>query len=156
MKDETRSEVERLARIACENAGCELFGVEFTGAGRHSVLRVFVDREEGVRIDDCQAVSHELSVLLDVSDVIAHQYTLEVSSPGLDRPLRGPADFAKYVGRKVKVITARPIGGKSEQAFVGTLVRYEDEIATVRTPRGEVRIPQDAVKRANLEFEAEP
>jgi ribosome maturation factor RimP len=153
MRDDTRRKVEEIAAPICERYSCELFAVEYVEAGRHSVLRVTIDREGGVSVGDCAKVSEALAAVLDVEDPIAHGYRLEVSSPGLDRPLRGPGDFARYVGRMMKIVTARPVGDKGQTAFIGKLSAYADETATLEIRGREVRIAQADIKRANLEFE---
>jgi ribosome maturation factor RimP len=153
MKEEARRKVEELAAAICERYGCELFLIDFVDAGRHSLLRVTIDREDGgVSLDDCAKVSEALSVVLDVEDPVPHGYRLEVSSPGLDRPLRGERDFERYVGRKVKIVTHHAVG-RGQTTFVGTLVGYADRTATLNTRGGEVRIAQDEIKRANIEYE---
>ena len=87
-----------------EAAGFELLGCEFVPAGRHSTLRLFIDHPDGVTVDHCAVVSREVGAILDVEDPIQNEYNLEVSSPGLDRPLFTPAHFAKVVGQKVEVV----------------------------------------------------
>ena len=153
MRDEARQKIEQLAKDVCEAHGCEVFLIDFKEAGKRSRLCVFIDHEDGVNVETCRKVSQELSVLLDVEDPIAHPYTLEVSSPGINRPLRGPADFEKYVGRTVKVVTREAIGDRGQTTFIGKLIGYEDETATIQAGKSEARIAQDNIKRANLEFE---
>ena len=153
MKDDARRKIEELAASICERHGCELFLIEIVEAGRHSLLRVAIDREGGGTLDDCAKVSEALSVVLDVEDPIPHGYRLEVSSPGLDRPLRGPRDFERFVGRKVRIVTHHAVGGRGQTTFVGKLVAYADQAATLEMRGAEVRIAQDEIKRANVEYE---
>ena len=153
MKDDARRKVEALAASICERYGCELFLIDYVEAGRHSVLRLTIDREGGVSLDDCAKGSEALSVVLDVEEPVAHGYRLEVSSPGLDRPLRGPRDFERFVGRKVKIVTHHAVGGRGQTTFVGKLAAYADQAATVEVRGVEVRIAQDEIKRANVEYE---
>lgn len=156
MENQVEKQIALLTDPICRDLGLELFLIQYTDAGKHSVLKVFIDRPEqdmGVSIEDCIKVSRALSVNLDVEDIIGHAYTLEVSSPGLDRLLRGPDDFISHLGRKVKIVTVKAIGKGNQTTFQGTLVNFDDGIATIQTPKGDVRIEQKIIKRANLEIE---
>ncbi|CAK0763711.1 ribosome maturation factor RimP [Gammaproteobacteria bacterium] len=96
--------------------GYELVGMEYTGQGRRHVLRLYIDSPIGVTLDDCSRVSHQVSGILEVEDPIAGPYTLEISSPGLDRPLFGVRDFERFVGRKVQVkLSPPPFGAVPEE-----------------------------------------
>jgi ribosome maturation factor RimP len=110
---------------AVKAAGCELWGIEFISQGRHSVLRLFIDSEEGITLDDCEAVSHQVSAVLDVEDPIKTEYNLEVSSPGLDRPLFTFTQFAKYVGEEVQVRLTMAVAGKRK--FTARLESVDEE-----------------------------
>ena len=129
----------------------ELFDIEFRGQGRKGILRVFIDKQEGVTIDDCADISRELGTLLDIHDIIPDSYTLEVSSPGLTRPLRKPADFIRFKGRKVKIITASDIGKK--KMFVGTIIDFKDDLVTIETDGAQHLIPYGEIEKANLELD---
>lgn len=134
--------------------GLELYYVEFKGSGRRGVLRVFIDKTEGVTVDDCALVSRELGTLLDVHDVIPGSYTLEVSSPGLTRALRNPGDFAKFVGKKVKIKTTADIDRR--KVFTGTLAGFDGELVTIDSedPGGaRYEIPYGLIEKANLELD---
>lgn len=98
-KEDTCTVVRGIALPILESMGIELVDIEFGRVGRDAVLRLFIDKDGGVMLDDCANVSRELSLILDVEDVIACNYTLEVSSPGLDRPLKKPADYERFSGR---------------------------------------------------------
>jgi ribosome maturation factor RimP len=101
--------------------GYELVGVEYFSRGKAGrLLRVYIDRQEGITVDDCAAVSRQLSAMLDVEDPIAENYELEVSSPGLDRPLIRPEDFVRFAGERVRVRLSRPLEGRRN--FEGTLI----------------------------------
>lgn len=129
------------------------------------VLRVVIDRpatgaveapEDSVGIEDCQRVSQDLSALLDVEDEFGEQglsdaYTLEVSSPGLDRPLRHEADFRRFTGRLAKLVTTEPI--ERQSAFAGRLRGVEDDKVVLEEGRKTHRVPLDKIKRANLDVE---
>lgn len=97
-----------------ESMGYELVGVEHLGGGRNTVVRAYIDRDGGVDVDDCARVSHQISGVLDVEEPVTGHYTLEVSSPGLDRPLFVPAHFERFRGHKVKLKLLRPLesGGR--------------------------------------------
>ena len=115
--------IERLRRLlepGVRAVGFELVDVELAGAGHQAVLRVYIDGPAGVTVDDCADVSHQLSAILDVEDPLPGSYTLEVSSPGLDRPLVRPADFERQLGETVKVRMREPIDGRRN--FKGRLL----------------------------------
>ena len=129
----------------------ELVDVEFVPSGRRWLLRVYIDKEGGVGISDCEWVSRELDRLLDVEDLIDHAYVLEVSSPGLTRPLKKVRDFERYAGRLCKIVTREMVDGKNE--FKGTIVGASVDAVEVRTGEAVHRIPTSIVKKANLELE---
>jgi ribosome maturation factor RimP len=115
------------------------------------VLRLFIDKEDGVTLDDCTAVSREVSHLLDIEDIIEQAFNLEVSSPGLDRPLKSIGDFQRFAGRKAKVTTKEPIEGN--QVFMGRINKVEEELITMEVGQQELRIPFSEVAKARLEVE---
>lgn len=129
--------------------GFELIEVEFGQHGRSQILRLFIDREGGVTIDDCAKASRQVSAYLDKDDYIGSQYTLEVSSPGIARPLRKPEDFERFAGERIKVRTVTPVEGRSR--FAGELMGYSDGMMTVTVDGTEYRIHLENVKRANLD-----
>ncbi len=149
--------VEELVQPLLAAHGLELVELEFKKEGRDMVLRLFMDREGGVTLDDCAAVSRELSELLDVEDLIPGHYSLEVSSPGLNRPLKKPADYERYKGKLVKVRTFELLpddAGNKRKTFLGELLGLENEIICIRLTEGQTAaIPLDKVAKANLEFE---
>ena len=153
-----RAAVERIAA----SFGLELFDLQFRRESIGWVLRVFVDRvgnpgarDEAVSIDDCRRVSEDLSALLDVEPELVggldRAYTLEVSSPGLDRPLRGEADYRRFAGRLAKIVTREPIGGQSH--FAGRLGGVENGEVVVQEGRRTHRVPFALISRARLEVE---
>ena len=120
-------------------------------AGKGKTLRFYIDGPNGVSIDDCANASRQISVLLDVEDdVVSGAYTLEVSSPGLDRPLGRLSDFERFVGQQAKLSTRCLVGGRRK--WVGTIQGVEDEEIVLKTDGGTVRIPADVVKRAQLQY----
>ena len=135
-----------IGQIAEEN-GCRLLAVETAGSGRQLILRLILDKESGVTLEDCEKVSRVASPLLDAEAEIGHRYFLEVSSPGLDRKLYSPEDAARFVGRRVKVRTALPVEGSRN--FRGTLesvdgdrlrIVDEDSRKTYNLSLGEVKV----------------
>lgn len=129
----------------------ELFDIEFKGQGKNGVLRVFIDKEGGVTIDDCALVSRELGTLLDIHDMIPGSYTLEVSSPGLTRALRKPEDFLKFKGKKVRIKTNKDF--ERRKIFIGRLLEFNDGLVTVQTEAGNFSIPYVDIEKANLELD---
>jgi len=97
--------------VPVEALGFQLWGIEYVQAGNHSVLRVFIDGENGINIEDCANVSRQVSAVLDVEDPISTEYTLEVSSPGVDRPLFTAEQYASYIGEDVKLQLTMPVAG---------------------------------------------
>jgi ribosome maturation factor RimP len=135
---------------AIEPLGYELVGVEFMSQGRHSTLRVYIDLPDGITLEDCERVSRQLSSVLDVEDPIKGHYTLEVSSPGLDRPLFTAAQFAQFVGRLVRLRLRVPQDG--HRKFKAVIREVQDEQVLLAEPEGDAewRIPLDNIERANL------
>jgi ribosome maturation factor RimP len=151
------NKVSEIVQPVVDGQGYELVDVEWKHENGQWVLRVFIDRREGatdtkVSLEDCVNVSRELSAVLDVSDVISPAYSLEVSSPGLNRPLKKEADFRRFVGQKAKIRTRHPVG-ENRRNFSGRLVAVE--AGTVKIDVGDqvCEVPVDAVEKANLVFE---
>ncbi|RAL82411.1 hypothetical protein CSC34_2701 [Pseudomonas aeruginosa] len=131
-----------------EALGYECWGVEFISQGRHSVLRVYIDRPEGILIDDCEAVSRQVSGILDVEDPISGEYTLEVSSPGMDRPLFTLEQFAKHAGEQVKIRLRSPYEGRRN--YQGILRGVEEQDVVVLVDDHEYLLPIDSIDKANI------
>ena len=128
--------------------GMELWGIEYLPQGKHSVLRLFIDSEHGVTVDDCEAVSHQVSGVLDVEDPVSGQYSLEVSSPGLDRPLFTLEHFQRYVGETVKVRLNSAVGGK--KVFAGILECTENSLLTFSVDGELLKVDFSQIKKANI------
>ena len=129
--------------------GCELVGVEYHPAGKQSLLRIYIDRPDGVTVKDCEAVSHQVSGVLDVEDPIPGQYTLEVSSPGLDRPLFRLADFERFAGRQARLKLEQDVEGRRN--FRGTLQGVRDGQVVLETDDGlELLVSVDEIEQARL------
>ncbi len=129
----------------------ELVDLEFRPSGKRWLLRVFMDKEGGITISDCEKVNRELNRILDVDDFIDHPYTLEVSSPGLTRSLKKREDFVRYRGRQCKIVTRERIDDKNE--FMGEILDVGDDKVEIKGKIGVFTIPICAIKKANLEFE---
>ncbi|MBI5461932.1 MAG: ribosome maturation factor RimP [Gammaproteobacteria bacterium] len=129
--------------------GCELVGIEYRPSGKHSLLRVYIDKPEGVTVDDCSAVSHQVSGLLDVEDPVPGHYTLEVSSPGLDRPLFQARDFERFAGHEVKVRMRFPVEG--QRNFRGLLQGMQEHQVVIQEQDGKrVGLPLEQIEQARL------
>jgi ribosome maturation factor RimP len=146
------------ARVAA-TYGLEIFDVQYRREGRGMVLRVQLDRpgpaataDESVSVEDCARVSRDLSAMLDVEDPLPTTYILEVSSPGLDRPLRREDDYRRFAGRRAKLIVREAVDG--QMFFKGRLIGCEDSGVTIEDDGGRRhRVPVDVITRANLEVE---
>ena len=143
--------IESLVAPILQEMDLELVDVLYRREQGGWVLRLIIDRENGVTLDDCTAVSREVSQLLDIEDIIEQVYNLEVSSPGLDRPLKSIGDFQRFIGRKAKVTTREPIQGN--QVFIGRINKVEDELIILEVGQQELSIPFSEVARARLEVE---
>ena len=131
-----------------ESMAYELIGVELTGSGNGTVLRIYIDAENGITVDDCQAVSYQVSGILDVEDPLQSHYTLEVSSPGLDRPLVKPEHFKQFTGELVKIRSTEAVLGRKN--FKGMLESFDGEYLYVAVDNEVYEIPFDVVEKANL------
>lgn len=132
-----------------EALGCEFWGLEYLSSGRSALLRIYIDRaEEGVTVEDCEKVSRQVSSLMDVEDPISGEYTLEVSSPGLERPLYNLEQFQKYVGEEVALKLRFPYEGRRK--FKGRLNGVEGEDILLVVDDHEYLFPVDSVEKANV------
>ena len=137
-----------LLEPAVESLGFELVDVERSGSGGHALLRLYIDSRGGVTVDDCAEVSHQVSAILDVEDPVPGQYTLEVSSPGLDRPLVKRRDFERFLGETIKVRMSKPIDGRRN--FIGQLTRMEGESVILESGADSFSLPLDGIEKARL------
>jgi ribosome maturation factor RimP len=146
--------IRQLAEQAAIDHGVELVHAEVAGPDNRPIVRVFIDKPGGVTHDDCSEVSEQLGVVLDVEDFIHASYTLEVSSPGLERGLYRAADYERFAGRAAKIKSRQAVNG--QRNFRGLIVGAEggDVILDDRTS-GRVRIPIDGIAKANLEVDVE-
>jgi len=133
--------------------GFELVDLEYLMERGRWILRLYIDTEKGVTLDDCARVSRELGDVMDVHDVIEHRYVLEISSPGLDRPLRREKDFIRVIGKRIKVRMVAPIQGRRN--FTGYLVDFQEGNLFMETNGEKVSLPRSDVEKANLVYEFE-
>lgn len=140
-----------LIESSLEGMGFELVEVEYLSSQGRWILRIYIDQEGGVTIDDCAQVSRELGDLIDVKDVIPHEYVLEISSPGLNRPLTKEKHLLGAIGKKIRVRMARPVEGRRN--FAGRLSDFRDETLYIEMDKGMVALPWPEVEKANLVYE---
>lgn len=138
----------RPVEAAVRGLGYELVGVEYLPQGRRSLLRVYIDSPEGITVDDCERVSHQVSGALDVEEPISGHYILEVSSPGLDRPLFTADHFSRFAGQQVKLRLSLPLAGRRN--FSGLLQGVEGADVVLVQDGEEVRIALDNIEQARL------
>lgn len=132
--------------------GYELVGVEYLPQGKHSVVRVYIDHEDGIRVEDCEQASRQISGVLDVEDPIAGQFVLEVSSPGMDRPLFKAEHYARFGGEMAEIRLRTPRQG--QRKFTGRLAGVENDCVLLELENGEqVDLPIDDIERARLKPE---
>jgi len=151
-KDEILNKVREIAAPLAAQEGLELIDVELGGPGGRQILRLFIDKSGGVSLDDCSSISRAVSAALDVEDPIQGAYDLEVSSPGLDRPLRTPEHFQKFAGKRVRVKTFGPLPEcENRKTFVGILQGYDNETIVLDVDGRIFRVPHAQVSKANVD-----
>lgn len=141
-------QIEELLEPGVNALGYELLGLEFLSQGRHSVLRLYIDRPDGITVEDCERVSHQVSGVLEVEDPIKGQYTLEVSSPGLERPLFKPEHFERFIGEQVQLRLVRPLDGRRK--FKGRLLGLRDGSVVIELDGQELMLPWEDIDKAHL------
>ena len=137
-----------LIQPVVEGLGFDLWGLEYLNQGKHSALKIYIEAEKGIDVDDCAAVSRQVSSLLDVEDPLKSNYTLEVSSPGLDRRLFELSQFDQFKGSQVKVNLRQPFEGKRK--FKGLLCGVEDDDVVIRHGEEEILVPLAEIDRAQV------
>lgn len=144
--------VEDLVTPIVTEIGLELVDIEYVKEGKNWFLRVYIDKDNGVDIEECGIVSERLSEKLDAMDPIPHNYFLEVSSPGAERPLKKEKDYQRAIGKNVFIKTYEPIDG--EKAFEGVLTAFDGETVTIevkfKTRKKEIAVPFDKIASARL------
>jgi ribosome maturation factor RimP len=147
-----KEKVRGIIEPVINSIGIELDDFEINKMKGKALIRVFIEKEGGTTIDDCTRVSREIEAVLDVEDPIPYSYVLEVSSPGLDRPLKEPRHFMKYAGKTVRVVTHKPVD--KETFFVGKLLNADDkEIVLLLKKDRKITVPYENISKARLEVE---
>jgi ribosome maturation factor RimP len=147
-----REAINEIIERVTAREGLELVHWETVGPRNHFVLRIFIDKPGGVTLGDCERVSHQVGTLFDVEDLIPNQYTLEVSSPGIERGLYKPADYERFTGSRVKLRTAAPING--QRNFKGKLLGISGDFVSLEADTaGRIDIPFEQIAKANIEYE---
>ncbi len=148
--------IRALATPALAAAGVELVDVEWIREGGRWIVRVFIDKLGGVQLEDCSSVSRQIEVLLDLEDPIEHEYALEVSSPGIERPLRLPAHFERFTGRQAVLKTYGPLFEPPRKNFTGKLLGIStDGVVAIECDGVRFDIPLDRIGKAHLAFDFE-
>lgn len=137
-----------LIEPAVSALGFQLWGLDYISQGKHSVLRIYIDAEAGINVDDCAKVSHQVSGILDVEDPISSQYMLEVSSPGMDRPLFTLEQFAAYAGQQADIKLRIAFDGR--RRFKGRLNGVEGDEVLLVVDDEEYLLPIDSIDKANI------
>jgi ribosome maturation factor RimP len=164
-REKITQKVFEIAERAGRSEGIDIVDVELLGSGRNRVLRIFIDRPpvpgqvvdpnapQGVTLADCEFISQHVGTVLDVEDVIpGEHYTLEVSSPGVERKLSRPRDFERFVGQKIKVSLRQPV--ENQRHWVGSLKQFSSGVITLEpAPGKDIQFPLEQVEKANLKFE---
>ena len=140
--------LQEMLQGAVEDLGCELWGIECQRAGRFMTVRLFIDKEGGVTVDDCADVSRQVSAILDVEDPIADKYNLEVSSPGLDRPLFTLSQFERYIGQDIAVNLRIPV--MERRKWQGKLERIENDMVILIVDGQEQVLAFGNIQKANV------
>ncbi len=131
-----------------EGLGYDLIEIEHFPNPKHGVLRLYIDKEGGINVDDCSTVSRQISALIDVEDPVNGKFNLEVSSPGSDRPLRRLKDFQRFVGSLVKLKSVMPMDG--QRNFKGRLLEATEESLVIETDAEEITLPMSAIEKARI------
>ena len=143
-----QDELEHLLAPTINDMGYELWGCEYLSQGKHSLLRIYIDKADGIGIEDCEAVSHQVSALLDVEDPISGNYSLEVSSPGIPRPLFKNWQYQRYIGHEVQVKTFKPIEGKRK--LLGTIVSASEDTLVLKINNKDQELLFSNIVKASL------
>ncbi len=152
MRSAVVSKIEEIAQRVAQSEGIEVVEVELKGGGRNQLLRISIDKPAGISHADCELVSQQVGTILDIENIIPGHYTLEVSSPGVERKLLKPRDFERFQGRKARIALHEPVEG--QRHWEGVLAGLQDGAVTLETQPGKtVRFRLDQVAQANLKFD---
>ncbi len=154
MQEAVASKIEEIAQRVAESEGMEVVEVEVKGGGKHRFVRISIDKPEGVTHGDCELISQQVGTILDVEDVVpGGRYTLEVSSPGVERKLLKPQDYQRFQGKKAKITLRDAGGGPAQLGWHSGRIRRRRHRARNRGREDHSRFPLDQVEKANLKFE---
>lgn len=142
------SKLRELLQPVVEALDCELWGIEFQAGGKRKLLRIYIDSEDGIGVEDCERVSRQSSSVLDVEDIISGEYVLEVSSPGMDRPLYEMAQYEKFTGEDVSLRLRFPYEGRRN--FKGRLVAVDGDEIVLVVADTEYLFPIEGIEKANV------
>lgn len=151
MRPVITSKIEEIAQRVALSEGIEVVEVEVKGGGKNQFVRISIDKPDGVSHADCELISHQVGTILDVEDVLPSHYTLEVSSPGLERKLLKPHDYERFQGKKAKVTLREPV--ESQRHWEGILAGFADGMISLDAAGRQIRFPFEQVEKANLKFE---
>ena len=153
MKEAILAKVKEIAQRVGDSEGIEIVDVDLAGGGSRRLLRIYIDKPTGVTHGDCETVSQQVGTILDVEDVVpGGRYTLEVSSPGVERRLNRPEDFERFLGKKAKIVLREPC--ESRRYWEGVLAEFSEGVVTLEPSPGQrVAFALDRIERANLKFE---
>ncbi|MCK5649261.1 MAG: ribosome maturation factor RimP [Gammaproteobacteria bacterium] len=143
-------QLESLLEPVVSSMGYEFVGLEYISQGRHSTLRIYIDSEQGVGVDDCADVSRQLGAVLDVEDPITSEYSLEISSPGLNRPLFKLSQYEQFIGEEVKFKTIRPQRENGQRKFKGTITAVENNNVVFDIENEMLSVPFADIDQANI------
>lgn len=143
-----RQDIEQLIKPTVEEMGYMLWGCEYLPQGRHSLLRIYIDQDAGIGVEDCERVSRQVSALLDVEDPIPGNYSLEVSSPGIPRPLFYDWQYQRFIGQNIQVKLLKPISG--QRKFAGTIVSAESGSVVLKVGEEHQEFLISNIVKANL------
>ncbi|MBA2709127.1 MAG: ribosome maturation factor RimP [Tatlockia sp.] len=143
-----QNEIEELLKPLIIDLGYEMWGCEYLSQGRHSLLRIYIDKADGISLEDCERVSKQVSAFLDVEDPIPGNYSLEISSPGIPRPMFNKDQYLRYVGHEIKIKTFKPINGIRK--FSGKIMNVSDDILTLKVGEETLDVQFSHIVKANL------
>lgn len=143
-----QNEIEQLIQPTVESMGYDLWGCEYLAQGKHSLLRIYIDKEDGIGVEDCEKISRQVSAILDVEDPIPGNYSLEVSSPGIPRPLFRTSQYERYIGLDVQIKLFKPVDSKRK--FVGTIVSVDENTLVLSIEHVQQDFVFSNIVKANL------
>jgi ribosome maturation factor RimP len=152
MRQEVVSKIEEIVQRVAASDGIEVVEVEFKGSGGNQLLRISIDKPQGISHADCEMISQQVGTILDVEDIVPGHYTLEVSSPGVERKLLKPTDYSRFQGKKAKIVLRQPV--ENQRHWEGKLAGIQESTVSLEVGADRVlRFPLSQVERANLKFE---